>query len=372
MASGACFRADSARSPEFCSPRRWAAVRAIAGAASCDSSSRRDLCHFSSTWTGQVFSVPPCCCRVPRGSPCGHPAGVIDPSSTLRSVTYAELRALPLSRREIDAAQRDGRLVRLRRGRYAAADTDVDVLTAARLGARLDCVSLLRLCGVFTHHPPGLHVQVATNAGRLPPFGSSVTAHWRPSQSAAGQLVTGIIEALVQAVRCQDPRSAVASLDSAWHLDLIDEDALAEIFDRLPDRYRPLRRLLDKRSESGPETLVRLLLRALGCRIDLQVFIEGVGRVDMLVDGWLIVECDSKAFHSSWDAQRNDRRRDLAAATRGYVTLRLLAEDILYRRDAVVGALRGVVHSRARMTQVRLRGKSRTGPTECRTPELCT
>jgi very-short-patch-repair endonuclease len=39
-----------------------------------------------------------------------------------------------------------------------------------------------------------------------------------------------------------------------------------------------------------------------------------VGRVDFLVEGWLIIECDSKAHHEGWDKQRRDRRRDLAAA----------------------------------------------------------
>jgi hypothetical protein len=42
---------------------------------------------------------------------------------------------------------------------------------------------------------------------------------------------------------------------------------------------------------------MRLLLRALGHRAEVQVRIAGVGRVDLVVDGWLIVECDSRAYH---------------------------------------------------------------------------
>jgi very-short-patch-repair endonuclease len=158
-----------------------------------------------------------------------------------------------------------------------------------------------------------------------------------------GALAVPIVEALAQACRCQLPRDAIATLESAWCLRLVDTQDIDAVFDRLPRRYRVLRRLLQPGAESGPETLVRLALRALGCRVKLQVAIDGVGRVDMVVDGWLIVECDSKAFHSSWEQQRADRRRDAAAARLGYVTLRLLAEDILFRHDETVELLRDVV-----------------------------
>lgn len=98
--------------------------------------------------------------------------------------------------------------------------------------------------------------------------------------------------------------------------------------------------------ESGPETLVRLILRGLGCDVDVQVQIPGVGRVDFVVDGWLIIECDSKAHHEGWDAQRRDRRRDIAAAALGYTTIRPLAEDLLYAYDATATAIRAVILAR--------------------------
>lgn len=119
-------------------------------------------------------------------------------------------------------------------------------------------------------------------------------------------------------------------------------DELDELFAALPNRYRALRPLLDPRAESGTETLVRLILRALGLRFEVQVDIRGVGRVDFVVQGWLIIECDSRAHHSDWEAQRRDRRRDLAAAEAGYVTLRLLAEDILWNPARVRAAITGV------------------------------
>ncbi|MGP3535515.1 endonuclease domain-containing protein [Microbacterium sp. RD1] len=239
-----------------------------------------------------------------------------------------------------------GRVVRVRKGRYTIPDLAPELLEAARLGGRLDCLSLLSLLGVFVRTLTGLHVQFDHGASRLPRRAAEVVPHWRPPGEDSRTLCAGVVGALAQAVRCQSPRDAVATLDSAWHLGLVGEGELAAVFALLPRRYRALRPLLNRRSESGPETLLRLMLRAFGCDVEVQVDVPGVGRVDLIVDGWLIIECDSRAFHEGWKAQVRDRRRDLAAAALGYTTIRPLAEDILYRHDDTVVALRGVVATR--------------------------
>lgn len=257
--------------------------------------------------------------------------------------TTHALRGEGLSRRALARAVEDGNLLRVRQGKFLVAGAHPDVVEAARGGGRLDCVSLLALLGVFVHHRSGLHVQQDPLASRRPVAPHDVRYHWRPSASPRDSAVVDVVEALARAVRCQAPRSAVATLDSAWHLGLVDEAGIGEVFARLPERYRVLRGLLDRRSEAGTETLVRLLLRSLGCRVDLQVRIDGVGRVDLLVDGWLIVECDSAQFHGTWEVHKNDRRRDLAALERGYTTIRLLAEDVLYHPERVRSALERIL-----------------------------
>lgn len=140
----------------------------------------------------------------------------------------------------------------------------------------------------------------------------------------------------------------MATLDSVLHLGILTWDEVRDVFTHLPARYRPLLRLVDGIAESGPETLVRLMLRQLGLRYEAQVEIAGVGRVDFVVEGWLIIECDSKEFHEGWAKQRRDRKRDLAAARLGFVTLRPLAEDVMYRPEEVLDALRGLARGRRR------------------------
>jgi len=253
--------------------------------------------------------------------------------------TTHELHAAGWTRRALNRAVADGVLTRVRQGRFVAAGAHDDIVAAARLGGRLGCVTLLALRGVFVHHHSHRHVQQDPLASRRPPAPRDVIYHWRPSSAPRDRAAVDVVEALAQATRCQPPRSAVATLDNAWHLGLVDEADVGEVFARVPHRFHALRPLLDSRAEAGTESLVRLLLRQLGCRVELQVRIGGVGRVDLLVDGWLIVECDSERFHSTWLVHKKDRRRDMEALERGYATLRLLAEDILYRPDRVRAAL---------------------------------
>lgn len=268
-----------------------------------------------------------------------------------------------MSRADLDRALVDGRLVRARRDRYVPGDVHPDLLRAARLGGRLDCVSLLRHLGIFVLERTPLHLQVDVGASRLPPRAPGVVYHWRHSQAERESLHGERVEALAQAVRCQGPREAVATLDSALHLGFVGYEDLDLVFERLPRRYRALRGLIDARCESGSESLLRLILRTLDCDVEVQVVIHAVGRVDFVVDGWLIIECDSESFHSSWEQVKRDKRRDLAAAALGYTTIRIIAEDIFFHRDEIRVALQSALEH-GRRTPKAPHGRRRTNSSD--------
>lgn len=256
-------------------------------------------------------------------------------------VSRAELYAEGWTWRRIERAVAAGSLCRARRDAYLPGEVDAQTRAAAEVGGQLTCLSELARRGVFVLATGGLHVRVHPRRGRRRPVHPDARVHW----SGDGLRRTAnapLVEALAAAARCQGPMETIASLDSALHRRLIDEDDLAEIFRRLPRRYRALRAFLDRSAEAGSESIVRILLRKMGCRVECQVQIAGVGRVDLLVDGWLIVECDSEAHHASWAQQKEDRRRDQAAAALGYVTYRPIAEDIFWHRDRVLAAVRGL------------------------------
>lgn len=250
--------------------------------------------------------------------------------------------------RALASAVTEGRILRPRPGAYLPIDAPPDVVDALALGGRLTCVSALAHHGVFVLDSSTLHVHLHTPRTSAPARARMLRRHWGRLHRSPHPCATSVepLDALACATRCQTPRAALATIDSALHRGVIRSDELDDLFRLLPRRHRVLRKLIDARAESGPETLVRLILRSLGASFDVQVVIIGVGRVDFVVDGWLIVECDSEEFHSSWEAQRRDRRRDQAAAALGYTTFRPIAEDILWHPDLVRAALQGLLESR--------------------------
>jgi very-short-patch-repair endonuclease len=253
---------------------------------------------------------------------------------------------------------REGRLVRVYRDHYALPGTPEHLIRAVRVGGRLACVSALadRDVFVFRHHPGHIHVERGASRLRSPEdrYARLTTAnrdgvelHWHPllrPEDVTAHAV-GVIDSVAQAIRCQPPRMAVATLDSVLNKRLIGPDDVRLIFASLPQRFGILQDLSDGRAEAGSETILRLLVRALGLSFDIQVFIDGVGRVDMVIEGLLVVEADSRAHHSEFDRYVADRTRDTTLAALGYLSLRLLYEDIMFRPERVVAAILGLLRA---------------------------
>jgi len=153
----------------------------------------------------------------------------------------------------------------------------------------------------------------------------------------------GVKDALVQIIRCQEPRFALAALDLALHERRIRPRDLDAIFARVPAAQQSLRAQINPRSEAGQESVLRQLILDAGLRCEIQVSIDGVGRVDFLVDGRVVVEADSQGFHKEWEQHVRDRTRDLLLAERGYLTLRVLYQHIMFEPETVVAAIRRLV-----------------------------
>ncbi|MFF1878108.1 type IV toxin-antitoxin system AbiEi family antitoxin domain-containing protein [Leifsonia sp. NPDC058230] len=244
---------------------------------------------------------------------------------------------------ELTAAVRAGRIVRPRRGTYALADTTGPMLEAARLGARLSCVSAARSYGWWAGFDPRLHLRVSASARSLPELGPDVVVHWKNSGAAREIWRVSPADCLRSVVRCADTETAVAVLDTAVASGSVRLSDLRAWFETEPkwtgfvaERARP-------GSESGIESIVRQRLTAAGHLVEQQVTVPGVGRVDLRIDGWLFVELDGFAYHSSREAFERDRIRDLAFATQGERRLRFTANQVLREWDAVRDAIRTVL-----------------------------
>ncbi|WP_300268668.1 DUF559 domain-containing protein [Microbacterium sp.] len=89
---------------------------------------------------------------------------------------------------------------------------------------------------------------------------------------------------------------------------------------------------------SGLESLLRLRLHLLGIRLDCQVNIDGVGRVDFVVGGRVILETDGKENHAG-ELRHKDLMRDAAASALGYETLRFDYAMVVHNWDVVAAAI---------------------------------
>ena len=156
--------------------------------------------------------------------------------------------------------------------------------------------------------------------------------HWRTlfEPEAATVHSVGVLDALAQLIQCDQPQFAVASIDNALHQGALTSVKLEQLFDRLPQRLCELRDLVDGRAESGQESVLRLIIREAGLQFEPQVEITGVGRVDFVVEGCLVVEADSRKAHEGWDLHVRDRNRDLDLARIGYMSLRPVYQRIMF------------------------------------------
>lgn len=273
-----------------------------------------------------------------------------------RIATRDELIGLGITGRALTSAVRCGELVRVRRDRYAPAGTDRRIIEAVRVGGVIACTSALSISGVFAFEARTTHVHLERTVSRprsprngLQPLQHKnrrgVKVHWRRlvEPLAATPERVGLVDALIDAARCQDPRHTVASIDNALFQRLIDGGDITTIFAALPGSLQYLRNLLDGRAESGQESILRLILASASLHYELQVWIPGVGRVDFLVEGILVLEADSRLAHDGWDAHVRDTNRDIACGQLGYLTLRPLYEHTMHHPELVLAAVRGVL-----------------------------
>ncbi|TFC92123.1 MULTISPECIES: DUF559 domain-containing protein [Cryobacterium] len=282
-------------------------------------------------------------------------------SNNVQIAETGALNAAGADWRALRAAVETGYLVRARRGHYALPDTDMHILEAVRLGGRLACVSAVANAGIFVLDSAFAHIHLDPTASRLrAPHDrfqqltsqnrDGVELHWGQLLDPRGgtEFRIGLADALVQGFRCQESSFAIASLENALHQKLLAAHAVAQVFAALPAEFQRLRPLIDSRSESGQESVLRLVFLGAGFHVEIQVEIGGVGRVDMIVEGRIVVEADSRQFHEGWEAQARDRTRDCDLAMLGYLSLRVLYRDIIHNPERVIAAVIGLLAATSR------------------------
>ncbi len=241
------------------------------------------------------------------------------------------------TRHGIDAALGAGRLILVNRGVLAVPGLSEERLEAARLRCRLTCVSAIAAEGLpMVPRTRVLHLAVATR-GRAPAGGPARCVHY--SHACGRSLAPMPVPiALDHAGRCVSDRAQLAMLDAALRAGRVAGGDLAAWTVTPERRRRWLLAHCDPRAESAQESLARIDLVEAGLSVVPQVYLDGAGRADLLVEGRLALEIDGRAFHEGDDPFTRDRRRDRAVLKGGILTARFTAAEVERAGPGVVAA----------------------------------
>lgn len=240
------------------------------------------------------------------------------------------------------ATVRSGAAQMIRRAWVAHPSAPADLVSAARAGGRVSCVSLARRRGwwmpsgvdphLHLHLPPG-----SASAG-LPPDWPG-TLHWTvPIVPSGRELVASVEDALGQIATCLPFEAALVLWESAARKESLSAAALRRI------RWRSraateLAEQVEGLSDSGLETIVVAPLRRWGLRVRQQVFLAGQ-RVDALVGDLLVLQIDGFEHHSSSAQRSRDIAHDAELRLRGYTVLRFSYAQIVHDWPAVQARIR--------------------------------
>jgi very-short-patch-repair endonuclease len=265
----------------------------------------------------------------------------------------SELHAAGISRDSVRRAANRGHITAVRAGIYASTSAPTAVVRAARVGGRLAGASAARQHGLWAPESRTLVVEVSRSANTLRnpddasqplnPTEHNVTVLWRRQVFPAGQRfgLSTLEETLRQVAVTQPLPFAVATLDSALRrtpLSAVDLLIFAAKLD--PTARRPFE-LADPRSDSGTESVLRVLLLLAGvdAKPQMAVPFTDLERVDLLIGDSLVVECDSAKHHGSREQRVRDLRRDAALACLGFVVLRCDYAQVFDEPETVVAAV---------------------------------
>jgi very-short-patch-repair endonuclease len=260
--------------------------------------------------------------------------------------TRSQLRALGHSPYVIRAAIAHGTVTAIGRDWLAGRDAPPAAMRAVARRGVLGGASALESYGIWVTESTELCIATPHSASRLPPLQPGEFRVWCRSLAPRGAISwrATVDDALAQYIATLvEADHVVATIDSALNRRLIAPSELDRLFARLPRRFRRLRRAVDGRAESGLESLLRRACEREGWHIEIQVTIDGVGRVDLLIDGWLVIEADGSRWHDNREAARRDRARNGALVVRGYRWHRFGYEQVMYDIEGCIRVIRALV-----------------------------
>lgn len=247
------------------------------------------------------------------------------------------LQRFGYSRWDLSHAVARAAITRIRPGVFATPRTPVDLVTAAAHGGALTCLRALRLHGIWTLGDDcEVHVWMGAT-GRVHHDACTCVHHFSSGATRLG--LAPVLDVLVHTFHCAGEEAFFVALESALRIGKLIGSGRAALRRRLPASARWLIDFARNDADSGLESLLRLRLHRLGITVQSQVRIAGVGRVDFVIDGWLILEADGQENHAGSPQRHRDLRRDAVASRLGYETLRFDYALIVHDWEIVLPAI---------------------------------
>ena len=328
---------------------------------------------MSALWTPAPLRMPAATGCYPQASPfcwCLSPYRlnmlVMDTSALLTRISNAhgaarqvDLHLERSERRRLQALVDSGHLRRYPHGVVALPDVDKRVLIARVHRGLITCehaAAHYRL--PLPSSPKTLHVLI--------PRGHKAAPLWGEHQHETRDLppvplsafpVAPLARCLADLLCCAQEWTALVAADAALHQGRVTYEQVGTYL-RGSRRVLGRRRLqrTSSRARSPLETLARIQLRGAGLDVVDGVEIGGVGEVDLLIAGWLVVELDGYEYHSDMWSFDQDRSRDRELARLGYTSIRFTANNV--RSGRIVDEVRRVLAAHPGAARVRMASRS--------------
>ena len=256
-----------------------------------------------------------------------------------------------VTRGELDAALAAGEVFRVRRGVYALKDIREARALAERLGGTVSHLSAAIEHGWKVKHPPAKPTITLARNRSLPE--EEVEVHWR--DLTVLQTYRGLMRPVATVIECARAYPydvALSVADSALRERAVTTEQLVKAAEASPrtGRAKALRvaRTADGRAANPFESCARAIAAdVVGLAVEPQVWLDGVGRVDLCdCELGIVVECESFAFHSDAQSLGRDVRRYTSCARRGLVVVRFTWDEVMFEPAYCRQALQDVVRLR--------------------------
>ena len=252
-----------------------------------------------------------------------------------------DLAAAGATEADISRAIRGGHVVRLERGLLAVPGADTELVGAGLARGLLTCASAAPHYVLWQLQPAVRPHYWQSNGRRT----VRCVSHRLPlTQRPCHRTLAALPDVLLHALLCLPELESLVMVECAYNRGDINPAQLLRYLDgKRCGKARTVLSKVERGADSLLETLARVLFRDAGISTETQVWINGIGRVDFLLEGFLIVEMDGIAFHLEPRQFKKDRRRDNAAMRQGLPVLRFFYDDVVYAPESVLAQVREVL-----------------------------